>query len=79
MSGDRKGTAGADSVREKEEAAVNAGDLEGFVALFTDDAVIMPPNLAPITGKDNIREFNLQFFQGSLKFLFNLLFLFKYL
>lgn len=57
------GTADAERVREKEAAAVNSGDIEGFMAIFTDDAVIMPPNLAPICGKDNIRRFNRQFFE----------------
>lgn len=36
-------------------AAYNAGDAEAFVALFTDDAIRMPPNAQPLEGIDRIR------------------------
>ena len=37
-------------------AADNARDLEGVVALYTPDAVLLPPGLAPIAGTAAIRE-----------------------
>jgi uncharacterized protein (TIGR02246 family) len=36
-------------------AMVTAGDAEGFLDLFTDDAVLMPPNHKMIDGKEEIR------------------------
>ncbi len=36
-------------------AALNAGDLDGIMAGFTDDAVRMPPNASAIIGKESIR------------------------
>ena len=36
-------------------AALNAGDLDGVMAGFTDDAVRMPPNAPAIIGKESIR------------------------
>ena len=36
-------------------AAENAGDLDGIMAVFTDDAVRMPPNAPAIIGKESIR------------------------
>lgn len=44
------------------EAAIAAGDLEGFVALFTDDAVIYPPDQPPVRGKEDLRETSKPFF-----------------
>ncbi|MFQ5928226.1 MAG: YybH family protein [Acidobacteriota bacterium] len=42
-------------VREQEAAVINAGDIEGFMAIVTDDAIMMPPNESPVTGKESIR------------------------
>lgn len=36
-------------------AAYNAGDAEAFVALFTDDAIRMPPDAPMLAGIDRIR------------------------
>jgi len=36
-------------------AAINAGDVEGWLAFVADDAVIMPPDEAPISGMAAIR------------------------
>jgi uncharacterized protein (TIGR02246 family) len=36
-------------------AMVTAGDAEGFLDLFADDAVLMPPNHKMIVGKEEIR------------------------
>lgn len=37
--------------------AYNNGDVETMVALYTDDAVLMPPHAAVASGKDAIRAF----------------------
>lgn len=36
-------------------AAINAGDLEGWLGFVADDAVIMPPDEVPISGMEAIR------------------------
>lgn len=36
--------------------AVNSGNAEAFVALFTDDAIWMPANSAPVVGREAIRK-----------------------
>ena len=36
-------------------AAVNAGDVDGLMMLYTDDAVLMQPNQPAVTGKAAIR------------------------
>ena len=36
-------------------AALNAGDIDKLVSLFTDDAVRIPPNKPPLVGKEAIR------------------------
>jgi hypothetical protein len=38
-------------------AAYNAGDVEKIVALYSDDAVLMPPHAAVARGHDGIRAF----------------------
>jgi uncharacterized protein (TIGR02246 family) len=40
---------------DKHAAAFNAGDAAAVMALFTDDGVLMPPDRAPLTGKEGIR------------------------
>jgi ketosteroid isomerase-like protein len=35
----------------------NAGDIDAFIALYTDDARLLPPNSPVITGKDNLKKF----------------------
>ncbi|MFQ5962467.1 MAG: YybH family protein [Candidatus Methylomirabilales bacterium] len=42
-------------VRETHDAAVNAGDLEAYLAVFAEDAVLMPPNEPPVLGKEATR------------------------
>jgi len=41
-------------VREQEIAAVNAGDVEGFLTVLTEDVIAMPPNEPAIIGKDAV-------------------------
>lgn len=36
-------------------AALNEGDIDGFLALWTDDAILMPPAEGTQLGKDRIR------------------------
>jgi uncharacterized protein (TIGR02246 family) len=40
------------------DAAIIGGDTEGYIALLTDDAVLLPPNGAPVSGKEAIRTWN---------------------
>ena len=42
-------------VRETHDGAVNAGDLEAYLAVFAEDAVAMPPNEPPVVGKEAFR------------------------
>ncbi len=45
------------------EKKMNAGDLDGLVDLFSDDAKIVPqPGADPISGTQAIREFKMGFF-----------------
>jgi uncharacterized protein (TIGR02246 family) len=46
---------GIDRVRAAHVAAVNAGDVAGWVDAFADDGVQMPPNCQSMVGKDMIR------------------------
>ena len=34
----------------------NAGDIDRFMSLWTEDGILMPPNGPPVIGKDQIRE-----------------------
>lgn len=38
-------------------AAYNAGNVEAILALYSDDAVVMPPNVAAITGLASLKEY----------------------
>ena len=49
------------AVREQEVAAINAEDIEGFLACFTDDAVLMPPNEPPAIGEEAMRSWSEEF------------------
>ncbi len=42
-------------VLEQEVAAINAGDVEAFAALFTDDAVLMAPGEPAVIGTEAVR------------------------
>ena len=43
------------NLTEEYDAAINSGDLDSWVSLYTDDAVRMPPNSPALVGKDAIR------------------------
>ena len=44
-----------DIVRDAHITALNAGDAEGWVTLFTEDGVQMPPNSPANVGRESIR------------------------
>jgi len=41
-------------VRGQEMAAINAGNVEGFLTILTEDVIAMPPNEPAIIGKDAV-------------------------
>lgn len=47
--------AALERAHETHLAAINANDLEAFLATVTDDVVFMPPNAPRILGKDELR------------------------
>lgn len=52
------GSADEKAVRDADEAwskAALAKDLDKTVSYYADDAIVLPPNEAMVTGKDNIR------------------------
>jgi ketosteroid isomerase-like protein len=40
------------AVTDEEVAAISAGDFDRYLAILTDDAVYLPPNLPPKNGKE---------------------------
>jgi uncharacterized protein (TIGR02246 family) len=38
-------------------AAANAGNIDGVIAVYAEDASLLPPNLPPQKGRDAIRKF----------------------
>jgi len=43
-------------VREREWAALSSGDIDGLLAVFANDAVMMPPEAPMVSGEMDIRE-----------------------
>ncbi len=41
-------------VREQEIEALNSGNVEGFLAVLTEDVIAMPPNEPALIGKDAV-------------------------
>jgi len=39
------------------DSAMRAGNIDGFMALYASDAVLMPPNSPAFQGADNVRKF----------------------
>ena len=39
------------------DAAMRAGNVEGFMAFYAADAVLMPPNAPSFNGAENVRKF----------------------
>ena len=48
-------TAAVNEIWEQYAASVNAGDVEGWISLWTDDGIQMRPNSPSIVGKEAIR------------------------
>ncbi|MBD3276165.1 MAG: DUF4440 domain-containing protein [Candidatus Marinimicrobia bacterium] len=44
------------NLHQEDQRASRDRDLEALVALWTDDAALLPPNNEPVVGKDAIRE-----------------------
>jgi uncharacterized protein (TIGR02246 family) len=51
------GKAEIEAMAAKWQAAFNAGDGVGVAALYSDDAMLMPPNSAPVSGRPAIEAF----------------------
>ena len=49
------GGSSADDVRQRWVAAANAKDAAGLAALYTEDAVLMPTNMASVKGRTAIQ------------------------
>ncbi len=54
---DDYGKAGLKEMTPKWQAAYNAGDAAGIAALYTKDGVLLPPNSAPVDGREAIKAF----------------------
>lgn len=52
----------------KFEAVYNAGDAAALAALYTEDAVIIPPNMDPIAGNEAIQAFWAEAMTGGVTF-----------
>ena len=47
-----------EAIHEQFVRHIEAGDTDSLAALYTEDAVLMPPNTSAVSGRDAIREFN---------------------
>ena len=52
------------SLTEEYDAAINSGDLDSWMSIYTDDAVRMQPNMPVLVGKDAIRSVMQYFFEN---------------
>jgi uncharacterized protein (TIGR02246 family) len=50
--------ASADGIWKEYAASLNAGDVDRWLALWTDDGIQMPPDEPPVVGKEKIRARN---------------------
>jgi len=48
-------TAAIIDLKNQYRSSQNAGDLDRFMSLWTEDGILMPPNRPPVIGKDQIR------------------------
>jgi ketosteroid isomerase-like protein len=51
-------TAAVNAVSTRYSSSLNAGDLDSWLSLLTDDEVQLPPGEPPVVGKDQIRARN---------------------
>lgn len=56
-----------DDLSQKWESAFNAGDIESLVALYTDDARVLPPGAPAAQGADAVRASFEEMIQSGLK------------
>jgi uncharacterized protein (TIGR02246 family) len=61
---DAQARAAITAVLKSYEQALNAGDVDGVVKLYTDDAVLLPPNAPTAVGTDAVRATYLGIFQA---------------
>lgn len=54
---DDHGKAALKEMTPRWQAAYNAGDAAGVAALYTKDGVLLPPNSAPVDGREAIEAF----------------------
>ncbi len=57
--------AAINSVHDEHTAALNAGDAASYVALLTEDAVLLPPNQPAVLGRDAIRDYRQTMFEQN--------------
>jgi ketosteroid isomerase-like protein len=46
------------TLQKEVDAAIISGDMDRYMRLLTDDAVLMPPNAPSVIGKESIRSWN---------------------
>ncbi len=51
-------TAAVNAISTRYSSTLNAGDLDSWLALWTDDGIQLPPGEPPVVGKDQIRARN---------------------
>jgi uncharacterized protein (TIGR02246 family) len=49
--------------------ATKRKDVAAVLAIYADDAIVLPPGRDPVTGRDAIREFYKEYYSGSWKLL----------
>ena len=49
--------------------ATKRKDVNAVLALYTDDAIVLPPGAAPVTGRDAIREFYKRYYADPSQLL----------
>jgi uncharacterized protein (TIGR02246 family) len=62
--------AAINGIWESYESSLNGGDIDSWLALWTEDGVQMPPDEAPAIGKDQLRQRNggaLDFFNVDIE------------
>jgi uncharacterized protein (TIGR02246 family) len=59
--------AAVDASNKKFGAAIAAGNAAGVAALYTEDAVVLPPNAESVTGRPAIEKFFLALIAGGVK------------
>lgn len=50
--------AAVEQIWDRYSSSLNSGDIDAWVALWTEDGVQMPPDSPPVVGKESIRQRN---------------------